>query len=177
MIWWILLILFVWLLITLLFAPLKLSLSTADNFYFVSWGGVLKASATVLHDDIELRFHLFGWSKGLSLMQMAAGYKRKKSIPEKVADQVVKTTKKRVPTNIILAFLKSFKVRQFYVNVDWGSVYWNAWLYPLGEIFYKENIYITTNFSGKTDIEVVIVNRPAHMVWAVLKSFINNKKS
>ena len=92
MFWLILLILFVWLLITLLFAPLKLSLSTADNFYFVSWGGVLKASATVLHDDIELRFHLFGWSKGLSLMKMAAGYKRKKSIPEKVADQVVKTT-------------------------------------------------------------------------------------
>jgi hypothetical protein len=176
MFWWILLFLFLWLLVTLLFAPLKLSLSTTNNLYFVSWGGAIKASASILHDDIEVRFHLFGFSKGLSVMQMAAGYTRKKSIPEKVADQVVKTTKKRVPANLIVAFLKSFRVKKFYINIDWGSVYWNAWLYPLGEIFYKENVYITTNFSGKTDVEVVIVNRPANMFWAVAKSVIKTKK-
>lgn len=177
MFWWILLILFLFVLITLLFAPLRLSLSTTNNFYFVSWGGFLKASATILDDDIELRFHLFGYSKGFSLLEMAAGFKRKKSIPERVADEVMKTTRKRVPANVMVAFVKSFQIKQFYVNIDWGSVYWNAWLYPLGEIFYRNNIYITTNFSGKTDIEVEIINRPAHMFWAVLKSYINNKKS
>lgn len=177
MIWWIILILFLWLLVTLLFAPLKLSLSTANNLYFVSWGGAVKASASILHDEIELRFHLFGWSKAVSLMEIAAGLKRKKSIPEQEADKVVKTTKKRVPVNLIMAFLKSFRVKQFYVNIDWGSVYWNAWLYPLGEIFYRHNVYITTNFSGKTDIEIVIINRPANMFWAVAKSVIKTKKS
>lgn len=177
MFWLILLILFLWLLLTLLFAPLKLSLSTTDNFYFVSWGGVLKASATVLHDDIELRFHLFGYSKGFSLLEMAAGLKRKKSIPERVADEVVKTTRKRVPVDVIVAFLKSFRIIKFYVNLDLGSVYYNAWLYPLGEIFKQDNIYFTTNFEGKINLEVQIVNRPARMFWAVLKSYINNKKS
>jgi len=175
MFWYILLIFFVWLLITLLFAPLKLSLSTANNLYFISWGGALKASASILKDDVELRFHLFSFSRSVSLLEIAAGQKRKKSVPEKIVDNVVNTTNRRVPIGLLKAVVKSFRVKRFYVNIDWGSVFWNAWLYPLGEIFYQKNFYITTNFSGQTDVEIVIINRPARMLWAVLKTYLNKK--
>lgn len=177
MIWWILLSLFTFLLLTLLFAPLKLSLSTANNLYFISWGNVLKASFSILEDDISLGFHLFGFTKKVSLLEILAGYKRKKSIPEKITDSVVKTTKKRVPLNLVWAFVKSFRVQKFYLNLDFGSAYAFAWFYPLGEIFKQENIYFTTNMEGKNNLEIQIVNRPARMFWAIFKSYLKNKKS
>lgn len=177
MIWWIILWVFVVLLLGLLFAPLKLGLNSIQNNYYVSYAWVLKVSAHLLPDDIKIRFHLFGLERGTSVMELLAGRKRKKSIPERVADQVVKTTKRRVPYKMILNFLKSFRVKRFYINADLGSVYYNAWLFPIGEIFRRDNVYCTTNFEGKVDVEILIVNRPARMLWAIVKTQLKQKLS
>jgi len=175
MFWWILLVVFVLLVLGLLFAPLKLSASTLNNMYFVSYGWVLKVTARILEDDIEIGFKIFGFRKNTTLLEQLANRKRKKSVPEKIADSIARTTKKRVPLKVILEFLKTFRVKKFFINVDLGSVYYNAWLFPLGEIFKTQKVYCTTNFVGKTEIEIDIINRPANMLRAIVKTRIKKK--
>lgn len=177
MFWWILLLFLLLLFVLLLFATIKIGLSTLKNFYFVSFGRFITASASLAEDDILLRFYLFGFSKQVSLLQMLAGAKRKKSFQEKVTDAVVRTSKKRVPVTEAWHLLKSFRVKRFYLNLDFNHAFYNAWLYPLGEIFKTKNVYFTTNFERKTEIEIEIINRPVWMLWAVAKSQFKIKKS
>lgn len=162
---------------TLFFATIKIGLSTIKNLYFVSFGRFITASASLVEDDVLLRFYLFGFSKQVSLLQMLAGAKRKKSFQEKVTDAVVKSSKKRVPITQVWNLLKSFRVKRFYLNLDFNNAFYNAWLYPLGEIFKSKNVHFTTNFERKTEIEIEIINRPAWMLWAIAKSQFKTKKS
>lgn len=177
MFWWILLLFPLLLFLLLLFATIKIGLSTLKNFYFVSFGRFITASASLAEDDVLLRFYLFGFSKQVSLLQMLAGAKRKKSFQEKVTDAVVKSSKKRVLVAEVWNLLKSFRVKRFYLNLDFNNAFYNAWLFPLGEIFKSKNVHFTTNFERKTEIEIEILNRPAWMLWAVAKSHFKTKKS
>jgi hypothetical protein len=177
MFWWLLLAFFAMLVLGLLFAPVKLGASTLNNMYFISYGWVLKVTARFLEDDIEIGFKLFGFGKNTTVLEQLAGRKRKKSVPERIATSFATTTKKKVPLKLIIQFLKTFRVKKFFLNVDLGSVYYNAWLYPLGEIFKTQKVYCTTNFVGKTEIDIDIVNRPAHMLWAIIKTQLKSKKS
>jgi hypothetical protein len=174
MFWWIFLGFSLIILLVLLFAPFKLSINSVDNLYFVSWGNFLKAAAWAETNDISFRFSLFGFSKRISLMEMIAKPRKHKSIQERVTNAVVKKSSKKVPFKLVINLLKSFRVKQFYINIDFHS-YWNAWIYPLGEIFRRENFYISTNFMGKTEVEIEIINRPAWMIWAIIKSSKNKK--
>ena len=175
MLW--LVILFLLLALTLLFAPLRLSVNTDANRYFISFARFLKVSAYFLTDDIAIRYRLFGIEGGSTLLEIAADKKHKKSIPEKVADNVAKTSRKRISGSLFVKLLKTFTVKKFYLDIDFGSVYYNAWLYPLGEILQRKNLHFATNFSGKNSLEIEIINRPAYVIWAIIKTQLKTKTS
>jgi len=164
-------------LLVLLLAPLKLRLNSSKNEYYISFAWVLKVTACFLEDDIEVGFRLFGFGKNTTLLTQLASAKRKKSVPEKVVSSVAKTTKRKLPLKVIVQLLKTFRVKKFYINIDLGSVYYNAWLFPLGEIFKTQNVYCTTNFVGKTEIEIEIINRPSNILWAMIKTKLKSKTS
>jgi hypothetical protein len=175
MIAWLLLVGIGVLLTIVLIMPITLSLSTARKDLSLSWGGFVKASASLLQDDIELRFSLLGLSRRMSLLEMAAKKADKKSASEKPNSNHSDNTRKRIPAHLALAVVKSFVIKQFYVNVDLGSVYYNAWFYPLGQILERKNFYLSTNFEGKTEIDIIIYNYPGRLLWVVFKSLLKNK--
>ena len=176
MIWWIISSVLVLTFLAVLFAPLKISINTSQNSYFVSFGGFAKVSATLATNDITLQYYLFGFGRKVSLLELLAGVRAKKSVPERFADLFVKSTKKNIPQRLICDVVKSFCVKKLDANIDFGSVYANAWLFPLGEIFSRKNLTFSTNFEGKLHLELLITNRPINLIWAVVKSHFKNKK-
>jgi len=158
--------------ITLLYAPFKLLIQSKNNQYLLSWAGVLKASASTLENDIDLQLTLFGWGKKTTLIELLAAPKTKKKKPFK---KKINRSFSKVSWNTIVEVLNSFRVKQFFINIDYHSVYWNAWLYPLGEIFRTENVELQSNFEGKTELNIEIINRPIWVFWALIKSNLNKK--
>ena len=75
----------------------------------------------------------------------------------------------------VFAIFKGSK--KFYLDIDFGSVYYNAWLYPLGDILPRKNLHFATNFSGKNSLEMEIINRPAYVIWAIIKTQLKTKTS
>ena len=163
MFWWVLFGLILFLVITILFAPIRLYINTLTNTYFATWGDVVKASATPIENDLRLRFSAFGIGKQYTLMQLLVAPRvTKQKQPKKEKKQ---RGKRKISPKFILPIVKSFKIKQLYANLDFNSVYFNAWLFPLGYIFKRDNVHCTTNFEGKQELRLEIVNRP---IWLVL---------
>ena len=177
MFWWLLLGVFIVLMLWLLFAPLKLSLSTLRNQYHLSFGWVVSVSAVFLADDIQITFNVFGIKKGTTALKLITRERRKKSKAKKTDKTKAKITGKLFQWEYITNFIRTFRIKKFFLNVDFGSVYYNAWLFPLGEIFQRNNVYCTTNFSGINTIDVEVVNRPSKILWSIIKTQINRKQS
>jgi hypothetical protein len=167
MFWWVLLALMLFLAITLLFAPIRLYVNTRSNTYFASWGDVVKAAAIPAEDDLEFRLSAFGIGKRFSLLQLLA--KPRKHKKEKSKKKKPRKTFKTFPRHLIGPIIRSFKIKQLYANLDLNSVYWNAWLYPWGHIFQHEHIQWSTNFEGKQEFILEIVNRPFWFIQQILR--------
>lgn len=166
MFWWVFLGLILFLVITVLFAPIRLYINTRSNIYFVSWGDVVKAAAQPIENDIDLSVSAFGLSKHVTLLKLLSS--PTKDTPKK-ARKKKKRTSSKLLKRLIGPIIRSFKIKQLYANLDFHSVYWNSWLYPWGYIFYKENIHCTTNFEGKEELVLEIVNRPFWLVQEIIK--------
>lgn len=86
--------------------------------------------------------------------------------------QTKKTKKKRskdINFKTLLRVLKSFKVRQFQIDIDTGNCISNAKLYPVFAFlnYYKGGFNI--NFENRNKVLLSIENRPIR----IIKSFIN----
>lgn len=167
MFWWILLSLILFLVITLLFAPIRLCIHTPSNVYFVSWGDVLKASVIPVSDDIEFRIAAFGLGKRFSLLKLIT--KPKKEKEKKPKKKKKKRSGGKFPGHLIRPVLRSFKVKRLYADLDFNNVFWNSWLYPWGQIFQRENIQCTTNFEGREVLILEVVNRPFWLVQQLIR--------
>ncbi len=175
MFWWILLGFLLFLTITILFAPIRLYINTPSNTYFVSWGDVLKAAATPVQDDLEFRFSAFGVGKRFSLLeQLAKPKKEKEKAPKKKKRK--KKSMGKFPKHLIGPILRSIKVKRLYANLDFYSVYWNSWLYPWGYVFKGQNIQWSTNFEGKEEFILEIVNRPFWLVQQIIKKQVKTQR-
>lgn len=160
-----------------LFAPFRFYFSTKNNVAYVSFARYIKASASLIADDVQLTFGLFGYKKSTTALSLLAGVKRKTSLPEMVAEKIAESTTSVVPLHVIFGALKSFQVKKLYINIDFGSVYYNAWFFPLGSILASPTRFVGTNFNGKTEAEIQIENRIGRVLaYALAAHFKNNKR-
>ena len=156
----------------LLLMPIVLSIDTVRNEYYVQLRGLLKAFIEP-HEDaiIRIRIRLFFFNFYYSPIDEYYKHKRKKKLKQKI-DKVTKyKTKSRKRLSFIkgLKILRTFKVKQFYLNVDSGNVITNAKLYPAFSFF---NYYLggfNINFIGQNQLVLRLQNRPLD----IIKIFIN----
>ena len=69
----------------------------------------------------------------------------------------------------MIRLLRSFKIRQFYLNIDTGDVIKNAKLYPVFAFLNYSIGGFQINFMGKNQVVIRIENRPIR----IIKSFFN----
>ncbi|TYP98990.1 hypothetical protein C7447_102308 [Tenacibaculum adriaticum] len=160
------LILFLSLVLYLLFVPIALFIDTTTNQYFVEIQGLVKVSLESHKEEIlRIKLKVFFFTFYFNPLKSKHFKKEKVTIK-------IKPKKKRKSANISNFFklLRSFKVKQFWLNIDTGNYVLNAQLYPLVAFlnYYKEGC-LNINFQDKNELVLEVENRPIR----IIKSFIN----
>lgn len=151
----------------LLLAPIILSINTQKNDYYIQLKGLAKANIE-LHEEELLRIKLKVIFMTFYFFPIDEYYKRKRVKKLKSKKHKAKS-RKRLSLYQGLQVLKTFKVKQFVIDMDTGDVVSNAKLYP---VFTFLNYHIggfNINFEGRNQLAVRLQNRPIDIV----KTFIN----
>ena len=166
MLWIILAILLLALLIYLLILPINIVLDSVNKQFFVSLGALARADVKedneyLLRIDLRTLFMRF---KFYPLKRRAVKKEKKKtSRKRKIGWPQIKS---------LFRIVRSFEVKEFYLDLDTGNYITNARLYPAFTFlnFWVGNYQI--NFAGRNNIAIHLQNRP----YRIIKSFINPKK-
>ena len=168
MLLFIILILLLLLVTYLLFVPIVFFINTSTNQYFIKAKGIAKASIEA--DELEIfKIHL------KFLFFNFFFYPLKKKRLKKVNKGENKIAKEKpfkiVHFKKVLSVIKSFKVKQFQLDIDTGDCIVNSKLYP---VFVFLNFYNHTqcrvNFESRNSVLLSVDSRPIR----IIKSFINN---
>lgn len=150
---------------SLLLAPIYIYINTQTNQYYIQLLGLAKANFE--KDDAELfriRLNILFFN-----FYMYPLKKKDSNKENKIKNRHSLKSKKRISIRKVYNILKTFKVTQFYINIDTGNYILNAKLYPLFALlnYSTEKFYI--NFQGQNQLVLLVKNRPIN----IIKSFIN----
>ena len=68
-----------------------------------------------------------------------------------------------------LSVLRTFKVREFRLNLDTDNYITNSLLFPLAYFAQRKGYQIGINYLGRQDVSIVVQNRLARILLALLK--------
>jgi len=145
----------------LLLTPIILYVNTKSNQYYIQWKGLFKA---ILEADDSNIFRLCVkiWMFKFYIYPLKIKSKKHKVKQEKLV-------KKNFSFKRLISIIKTFKVKQFYVNIDTGNYIYNAKLYSLLPILNYNSKSFHINHQGQNELKIVIENRLINLI----KSFIN----
>ncbi|WP_243472712.1 hypothetical protein [Winogradskyella sp. MH6] len=149
----------------LLLMPMILVIDTNNEQYYIQLKGL--ARADVIKDDKEIfiiRLKLFFLKFYIHPLKAK---KEKKSETSK-AIKVDKKTKK-LSFRTVIRIIKSFKVTQFYMNIDTGDCIANSKLYPVFSFLNYQFGGFHVNYKGQNTLVLAVENRPIR----IIKSFFN----
>ncbi|MBT8304412.1 MAG: hypothetical protein KJP09_08075 [Bacteroidia bacterium] len=162
----ILLVLFVGI-VLLLLIPVELCIDTRTDQYYLKIGHLAKASVQSHETEIVcVKLNIIGYQRLLFPLQMQMKKKakqNKKKSKRKRIDELQGNFKKG------LKVMKSFKVREFLIDVDTGDCIYNSKLYPVAALLNYRYGGCHVNFQGRNQLVLRIENRPIY----ILRSFIN----
>jgi hypothetical protein len=151
----------------LLLMPIILSINTQKNEYYIQLKGLAKANIEPDEKEI-IRIRLKVFFMTFYFFPIEEYYKRervKKLKPKK------HKTKSREHFGLSkgLKVLKTFKIKQFVIDIDTGNVITNAKLYPAFAFLNYHIGGFNVNFQGRNQLAVRLQNRPID----IIKLFIN----
>lgn len=152
--------------ISLLFVPIILFIDTNTNQYYIQFKGLAKVSVEANEEEI-LKLKLKVLFMNFDFFPLR---EHKKQI-KKVDLTKVKPKKRqnRFSLKTGVRVLKTFKIKQFVLNIDTGDCIYNAKLYPLFTFLSYRKGNFNINFVGRNQLVLHLKNRPIY----ILKSFIN----
>ena len=166
--------LFLALLLFLLFTTITLKIDSYQQQYYVQVWGLCRASI-VTGDAPILEFRVLFLRFRIDLLeQVSKGIARRKQRQE-AATSSPERKDRRMPKRMgqrLWRVLRSFKVRQLELDLDTGSVQWNAYLWPLFYFlrFRHALRHLHINYNGRVEAALHIENRLARMLWAFIRS-------
>lgn len=120
-------------------------------------GGISTANGSLI-----LNLRVLFWHMHIDFFEMMQAGKPKEKKQEA-------KSKKRgtMPLGMIVAMMRSFRVRKCFMAVDTGNYALNGMLYP-----FCTTRYTHINFTGRNELVLVITNNAARVLWAVIKNRI-----
>ena len=178
--WWILLSLLTVLLILLvwmLVAPIILYVNTEEKRYYFEMKGIFKIIPTITSElDFIVRIQTPLYSFVIKPLEMKRRRKklRKKKETKKVSGKRSKPGKS-LRSKITLAqnILKTFRVKKFWLDIDFDDYVLNAQLVPVFLLISSNQVRVTTNFLGRLSLILIIQNR----IWNMALIFIRYRLS
>ncbi len=154
-------------LIGLLLIPLQLYINTNSKTYTASVGHLAKAYVEGDPDEIiRIRMRVLGYQ--FFLYPLKKKDKAKKKIKKKTKPKP-SYKKLKKGGQWALRFLRSFKIKEFWLNVDTGNYVRNAQLYPIFGFVNHFYVPCGINFQGVNSLIIDLRSRP----WNIIKSFIH----
>ena len=95
--------------------------------------------------------------------------KKRLNKQKKDKEKYLTKSKKHLSFTRIFKILKTFKTKEFYLNIDTGNCILNAKLYPLFALLNYNTGNFHINFQGRNQLVLIIKNRPID----IIKSIIN----
>jgi len=154
------------LVIFLLLAPIILFIDTNTNQYYIQLKGLAKLNFEADEDEfLKIKLKLFFMNFDFYPLR-----KHKKNINKKrLTKAKSKKKQNRFKLKTALRLLKTFKVKQFVLEIDTGDCIYNAKLYPIFAFLNYRTGSFNINFTGKNHFLLCLENRPIY----ILRSFIN----
>lgn len=168
---WLLLLLFLALVAALLWVPIRLYIDTDTHRYQLWWGIAFRAHVVPMADDLAIRMRILGIPWRTTIIELGTQDNKQKTEKKRKT----KSRKKKRKTFSFTTFkrlLQSFRVHRCYLTLDFNSVYWNSWLYPVGALVSRKNVQLSTNFQGRNHLELSVSNTG----YRVLTSFLHLKR-
>ena len=78
-------------------------------------------------------------------------------------------------SKMVKGILRSFKIRKFDLEIDTGDGVYNGLLIPLSFMKNNEQIRLHINFTGETQLTMIIENKTGRVAWAIFKAYALNK--
>ena len=151
----------------LLLIPLRLYINTASKIYSVQVGHLAKAY--VEEDTVEIiriRMQVLGYQFFVYPLKKKKSARKK---PKKKSKPKVAPLKLKKRGQWALRFLRSFKLKEFWLTIDTGNYVKNAQLYPVFGFINHFYLPCSVNFQGVNCLIIDLRSRP----WNIIKSFIH----
>lgn len=146
------------------FAPFYIEINSTKSLYRLRLHYLASISFLVNNDPEKMELKILAWKKELNISSSIKDLESEKRIKQR-------TKLPKIFLKKILAVLKTFKINNLKVNLDFGDMQLNGILYP---VFYclglKINKQLYINFEGKNFISVEIENSLARISWAYITS-------
>lgn len=170
---WVLGVMLIGLLSWILLAPMQLEIDTGVQLYEFRWRTIGKVGLTPTPNDLTVYWQLFFFSKEYSLTALVARQqskpKRKKQLKKK------KPKKKRFKRRSWRKWLRkgnavvnSFKVREFYLNLDTDDYILNSYLVPVFFFLSRNRNGWNINYKGESELRLSVENSP----WRIIRAII-----
>jgi hypothetical protein len=154
-------------LVAILLAPLRIQIDSDQGIYEVTWGHVVRMS--IFPVDLKMRLSLFGMRKEWPLVSRRDRREKK-----------AKSKKRRGPAAFsgmrFLRVLRTFRVREWVIDIDTDDYCRNAYLYP---VFHFLNLWKgqwRVNYEGEFVVRLTVDNRLSRILGALLLPSLKNRK-
>jgi len=153
------------------FAPFYIEINSEKEIYRIKLFGLLSLRVLAINNKLILGLNIIGIRKNIDLFAVVSNSIEKSA--KKSHDVNLKTTAKKtgISWGKIKAIFLSFKIKKCNVTFDTGDAALNGILFP---IFYFASFYsgknISINFEERNEINLVIKNSFARIVWAYIRN-------
>lgn len=170
----VLLLLSLWILVV----PIVFYINTERNVYYIKLVSIAKAGLIFNKNDLYIRIRIFFMSFNIDPFKLS---KKKKKEKEKEKKKKKPSAKKeigksfRAGRKMIAEFFRSFKIREFYIEIDTGDVIKNAYLFPVSSFITNDKIQFSVNNDGVNLARVKIQNRLINFLIMFLRFYFRSK--
>ena len=153
--------------VSLLFVPLVLTIDSVRHKYYLAARGIASLHVIFTDDLPLLRLQLPFYSREFNPFSKPD---KKKKTKEKERSQPGEKRRKgpQMTPAKIMAMVRSFRLRRFSLSLDTGDFVQNAMLVPVMQLGRNRGFDVGVNFTGHTDIVLVISNN----LWRIGKAYL-----
>ena len=161
------------LLVLLLWVPFSLYVNTENSEYYASLKGIAKLSPHYANNHLQLAVTTPAYSFKISLDSLS---KEKRERPRRKNKKRKTRARRKLKFSQMVKLAKrlarSLTVKRFYINLDTDNYTLNAQLIPLFSLLNGKAIRFNTNYSGINSCEILVITRPARIVWPMIQCFV-----
>lgn len=161
---------FLTILVWLLLAPIELKIDSSGAVYRIEMRPWLscRLNPGAEWGEIEMRLLFFKWRYDILSLVMSKWPPEKifsnenKGEPRQSSDWLLKNSHQR-----FRRILKTFRIREFYLNLDLHQHYWNGLLFPVFYLARCHGMAVHINFTGQRDCKMVVRNKLGKILMAL----------